>query len=848
MKQVTPFGFFSLLFAISIFVAPIAHAKAPDVSRIQSVYTTIKTSKDADTIEDAFAVMMKANAVEVAKRKGVYQKGQFGTARFDRFLEKKARVVRRDATISDRVEREEALYKQLINLSTQNAAHAIIDAWFDLPAAGSLVKPSATAKPASIGDQVTFSSTDFRLGILMPEAEKTATEKLMGGVTAVANLFGKKEEDKKAPVSLPTILEVGGPGTGNGIIDAGEWVQLSFTIQNRGTVPFFSSSGWLSEDHPCAWAPSSGEIVFPELPAARADAEESPSASISTWVYLSKTCANKTTVSLNVTVKDTHRAMRSPIILSAKLRVTNRSGGDKYKQIIDGDIPGYSDDGKKPPIRPDLRLELSHGLTSENDATNVQMNWAADKQGRSLLVEQSFRAEEPLYREGFGWRASDDVDIRVKAKKPLYKALNNIIEEKKWKTPEDARLWFGTDTEVLYGSPDGPEYLQVPIVKAKEICNNYQDDDGDGKADCLDEDCKKDKACEKPPACPSTRTVLELVKANAEIVASPTSPKLPGAISAVQPNYELVFKRGPFSEKYDCLLKGISLEKCGKPVCPDCKVAASEEAAPQEMQSKVQARHVRYVYRNYLGILIKLDKENCKDDIDNDLDGQIDDRDSDCAPEPRCGDGVVNRASESCDDGNRSSGDGCSRTCRIEKVEPPVEYPVIYDIGYSSRSQTQAEDVGNNLDEDVSGHGVKIQASYHHFTAGLVYHGHSVDGEITSSSMISSTEEMAGNAFALTFGGGYMMVFDQIQVYPRAQLGYFSRKLQAPINAEKLVHEGSGFGFGLGSVVRYKFTDLIGAYAEIDYWSDGATTERDGFDYTDGGSFQYGLGLSVFIK
>jgi cysteine-rich repeat protein len=37
-----------------------------------------------------------------------------------------------------------------------------------------------------------------------------------------------------------------------------------------------------------------------------------------------------------------------------------------------------------------------------------------------------------------------------------------------------------------------------------------------------------------------------------------------------------------------------------------------------------------------------------------------------------CSDGVVNQASEQCDDGNTASGDGCSATCTTEQVTPPA--------------------------------------------------------------------------------------------------------------------------------------------------------------------------------
>jgi cysteine-rich repeat protein len=39
------------------------------------------------------------------------------------------------------------------------------------------------------------------------------------------------------------------------------------------------------------------------------------------------------------------------------------------------------------------------------------------------------------------------------------------------------------------------------------------------------------------------------------------------------------------------------------------------------------------------------------------------------APKSRCGDGVVDVATETCDDGNTTSGDGCSATCQIETVD-----------------------------------------------------------------------------------------------------------------------------------------------------------------------------------
>ena len=235
------------------------------------------------------------------------------------------------------------------------------------------------------------------------------------------------------------------------------------------TSAIFSSSGWLSENHPCAWAPRSGEIEFPELPAASADCKKSPVAKVSTWVFLSSTCANNTLVAVNLTVKDTHRATSRPIILSANLRVTKRLGGAVSKLTIDGDIPGHSDNGQKPPIRPDLRLELSHGLTTGLQARKARMNWGVDKNSASLLSFNVFRSEEPLYLEGFAWRAADDLDIQVKPEDEMYKSLTNVIRRKQWTSKSQANMWFATDTEVLYDSPDGPLKTEEEVEKKGDL-------------------------------------------------------------------------------------------------------------------------------------------------------------------------------------------------------------------------------------------------------------------------------------------------------------------------------------------------------------------------------------------
>ena len=552
--------------------------------------------------------------------------------------------------------------------------------------------------------------------------------------------------------------------------------------------------------------------------------------------------------------------MKRPIQLKASLKVTKRPGGAVNGLSIDGDIPGHSDGGKKPPIRPDLRLELAHGLSTGYTAKGAHMNWAIDEHSAALLVKNEFRAEAPLYKEGFSWRAADDLDIQAKPDEDFYDALNGIIKKNKWKSKQDAQVWFATDTEVVYASPDGPIIVSKPEKKEKEICNNYQDDDGDGQPDCLDSDCKEHKFCKNRKVCPNVQTVMGLAKANASIVASPTSTKLKGAISAVQPNYELVYNDSLFATRYACLLAGVPLSKCGKPTCPDC-VAEKKVEAP-EMVEEATERGVRYVYRNYLGLELELGKEECKDRIDNDLDGKTDAEDTDCGVKPICGDGRTNQASESCDDGNRVNGDGCDRYCQIERKPEPEPAPEpepepqvhqwIIDVGYSSRAQVDASNGEARLDEDVPGTGIKLQASYDYFTGGFSFQSSAFEAEPTSlsSGFATAKSELVGSLVSLTAGVGKRFRFDALQVHPRVQLGYFMRQMQdfAIVGDAKRLHEGSGVGFGAGVALRYQFTEMFGVYSELDLWSDGALTERDGKELSEGGMTQFGLGSRSFSK
>lgn len=89
---------------------------------------------------------------------------------------------------------------------------------------------------------------------------------------------------------------------------------------------------------------------------------------------------------------------------------------------------------------------------------------------------------------------------------------------------------------------------------------------------------------------------------------------------------------------------------------------------------------------------------NCRDGRDDDRDGARDCEDVDCEdddaciPPPDCGDGTVDN-DEECDDGNNTSGDGCSAACTNEGT-PAAE------CGDGTVDEGEECDDGNNMNGD----------------------------------------------------------------------------------------------------------------------------------------------------
>jgi hypothetical protein len=638
--SMTSHRFTSSLLMLAICSAPaIASTDLDAISEAgELIFKNHETKSDAATAsyKKTITALVLDNARTLATQEGILAAGQFDTDAFAGHIKDLVGpLVRSAAEKSSSHDRKSELYKVLRIVSTQRFAENSLSSWLHLPL--------PDAKAAGLGPrantQVKLQSSDGRLKLFLDEEAR--------------------------------IVDVGGPGTRNGVADAGEWLKLGFGVYNASATPFVSSSAWISTSGGCSWVPQDEEIELPELSPAdpKADSEKQPEqmGEFESWIYISKDCAHNSVVPLSIRIEDTHNTGKTPIVLTANIRVTNRGKSRVLDYLVDSDVPGSSEGADGRIIVPDLKLEFSHGLnTGPGIVVGAEMNWSMAKESRSLLASSSFRKNEPMVLNGSSLAFGDDLDIETQSTATLHKAIDAVSKAWGWDSVDDARFWLTTDTVVQYISPDPPgaEEKEAP----PEICDNYLDDDSDGKHDCQDSDCEEADVCQPPAKAISIGQVFDLVQQHTEIVASPAKANLDDAISAVDPNYELLLDRASFQTQYGCLVNRLPVSECGeedthkrctdtldndsdgKVDCEDSSCAAIckliEEVAKKEAEEKEAEPEpaptnnrrnaaVVYSYRHFFTLPIQpppeIGPEACFDGWDNDLDGNADCDDSDCS-------------------------------------------------------------------------------------------------------------------------------------------------------------------------------------------------------------------------
>ncbi|MEC8194645.1 MAG: hypothetical protein VX127_18055, partial [Myxococcota bacterium] len=339
---------FSTIAALALAAVPqLALAAPADVAEIAKVSEAIESNADLtdERAERAllghYTRLVVVQATWIAESQGIGELTKVRSPGFSAHVKKMLRpMVENAAGIKVDDERKRKWYELLRNTSTESAGHRALASWMDFKAPGAYLSKVKRGDPPRVTKQVWAASTDDRL------------ELIQDAITLAG--------------------EVGGSGEGNGIIDAGEWINLGLQVYNNDSRGFFSSSSWVETQAECAWVPPSLETVMAELPAAPPkDADEGkalslkkkdkPTQPVTAWIYLSSACADGSIVPLQVRIKDTHRAPTTPIVLAAKMQVRNRTMGRAVDFLVDTDIPGVSDGRSMPAVESDRVFELTHG-------------------------------------------------------------------------------------------------------------------------------------------------------------------------------------------------------------------------------------------------------------------------------------------------------------------------------------------------------------------------------------------------------------------------------------------------------------------------------------------------------
>ena len=430
-----------------------------------------------DELQKAFSATLLAGTLELAQRKGLGTEARTGSEDFARFVEEAA---------------EESLGKRWVTVLEQRDAG-----------------PLAGLGRLASGDRWSEHLLAIWLGVPTPEDVAAPTDVVAGRPRLSAQMTASSRGAVRLQPDLSSVAgESGGPGAGNGVVDAGEWVQLSLALENAGESPWFSTSAWLRSEHECLFV---DEDVEHEL----AETAGGETAALEAWIYLSRECPAEAT--FRILLRDTHQARSTPLEIPVQLSPRTALDARLAGTLIDADVPGSSEAGD-PSLGAGRRIEVATDLELvRGQAGEAAMVYVLDPSVLDLMATCELRVVPMPRRTSRYFEAGDDLDFEGAAADPFSSALSGLRYRSRWFQGDSSTIWIGTDTTLQGVSPDPP-------------------DDG-GAA--------------PPPTEPPSLTTADfdaigaLVREHLRLVASPTTPELPGAVAAVE-GYEVLFDRDGF--------------------------------------------------------------------------------------------------------------------------------------------------------------------------------------------------------------------------------------------------------------------------------------------------------------
>lgn len=791
------------------------------ISNLSKVYTRGIQHPSTAWVDEAASAGLKVRLKRLrslAKTHGYSDLLDLDPSDLEKKLAAPVRLLARTVRDTESVRKRSELVQELLMVSTEDSGlEGVLADYLGFPEVGKLVSVSLPKAQIDFSKYASVSSETERLTLIQ---ERTT----LGA-------------------------ERGGSGVGNGIPDAGEWIQVSMAVKNVSDKPYFSSSAWVTTKSDCAWAPWAQEFEFPELPPGGDDV-----GALNVWVYLSRTCPDGEFVSLRVNVKDTHRTRDEGHFLTVKIPVQNRLRHRAGSLRFDRDIPGFSDGSEATITDAGQSFELSHdmGYTASRFQA-AYMGWDIDRDGDTLIQERSFRSEAPMIRGGGDKNRllpGDDLDILTVDRRSFDQGTEALARSKRWATSSDAHVIFATDVLLAYEDPQPPPRVKPrPKPKTESSCTDGEDNDDDGDVDCDDSECAKKEVCRvlKPV---DVSEVMSLVRATTRIEAQRTEKTGHDAIDAVNDHYELSFDSRSFSKQYSCLVQEVPLEKCGVKTCPECE-QEPEAGAGQGLllsqlteESAPKTRYVQYVQRTYFRVPVRWTPPDACAGVTCNRP----------AP-PRCaGTKLITEQSVgrclkgACSYSKRTvdcaeSGRRCVRgTCMAKKVVKPVEppKPVVplpdmgarLDLAYHSAglSLPDVSIAGKMLWKGDEASVSEFNLRYSHGPPGLTYFGGLAFG---SAELGSPGDDTALSTFSLSAGAGYLMrLGNRLEFHPRAGLAVSYRAVE--VDETPWTDEGSlgeanmdvgamelGFEIGLG--LRARVSAALAVHFDVAYLFQGAS-------------------------
>jgi hypothetical protein len=234
-------------------------------------------------------------------------------------------------------------------------------------------------------------------------------------------------------------------GSGNGILDPGEFAKVKLVFRNLGKERLTSTSVYVDSLGPCLYSEDTigGEVEMPEL-------EPGESGYIELNLYASAKCPTDTT-SLRLRAHDSHLFSKNPTRFDIKFKLGALGKSRLVNLRVDTDDYGHSEPTNFPKLKPLDRVEIATGLSLTGSGySEVEQKFHVMKP----LQSTHSPAFVPIRRTANGSVApmADDLDLSVPEEQKLQAGLQSIAARMEWVHADDARIFVSVDSTIVRDS------------------------------------------------------------------------------------------------------------------------------------------------------------------------------------------------------------------------------------------------------------------------------------------------------------------------------------------------------------------------------------------------------------